>query len=249
MESLGIPKEKFEILKEEMEILDKRAVRKPFVELEPDIYSYSTKPSFQPPIYARPSNLASNSQQGFTIDPPRINDPFFNHVITTVGDSDQAGVRSMFNMSSDTWTLTPSGEAEPLVAPASAIVEETVFPEEALPPEEEEEAPPLTIEREAVIPPIPRTTESTPVKKEKQPAKLTAPSTLPEVSYTKSLKASLPMIATVNDAIQNGFSIKNIPPEVLASKGPTRGFVKKDATSFLLAPVYEEVLKWNATKK
>ena len=94
-----------------------------------------------------------------------------------------------------------------------------------------------------------------PKKKKSTGTKLKAPENLSEAvptktplsetSYTKSVQASLPMISIVNDAIEKGFTSKNMPSEFIYKTTALKGYVKKTAPNYLLAPIYQEVLTFN----
>ena len=95
--------------------------------LQEEEYTYSKPETFKAPAYQKPSDLGAKSRYELFNALPTINDPYYNANITTIGDTDQAGTRT-FNMSSDTWTLTPEGQAEAPIqtAPASISMEETL---------------------------------------------------------------------------------------------------------------------------
>lgn len=95
-------------------------------ELEQEEYSYVKPSSFKAPAYQKPSDLGTKSRYEIFTNSPTINDPYYNANITTIGDTDQIGNRT-FNMSSDTWTLTPEGQTEPIIP----SVEETIVPTSA----------------------------------------------------------------------------------------------------------------------
>jgi len=164
--------------------------------LEEEEYSYTKAPTFKPPVFEKSSNLGQATEQ-------EINT--LNTNLARMGEinaTDEAGVRTSFNMNSDTWTLTPEGTAEPIV-PASASLsmedflaqqtqnqgEQTV---ELLPPPPavEEERPLTMIDR-----PPPTTSEGQPTSKAGMIA---------EINQAITLGKFTPILISASNTYQTG---------------------------------------------
>jgi hypothetical protein len=176
------------------------------------------------------------------------NDKYQEDIIHTDNTGDQIGTIAN-PLTSAEWTGTPQGDITLSPEETATIVtaEEVASPEDVFLEE------PISAIEKTILPSIP--VEEVPIKIKKKKETLSAPATLSEVgktitpevekSYTKSVKAALPMIAAVNDAIEKGFKSVNMPTSILYSKGSIKGFVKKDTPAYLLAPIYQEVLEFN----
>lgn len=86
------------------------------IELKPEEYEYFTQEpaekTFNAPEKFRKSILSASSAMPTRFYEPVQNDRFQPDLIQTTQAQDQIGNRSSFNMSSDSWTLTPSGAVE-----------------------------------------------------------------------------------------------------------------------------------------
>lgn len=209
------------------------------------------QPTFYAPKSFHTSTLSSSSAAPSFFNLPVQNDKFQADIINTGQAGDQIGTIAN-SLPSELWTGSPSGDVVITPEEIAASNEATaaiVSPEEVFLTEEEEQQQQQQQQEE-------QQQQPEPVKPKKE--KLRAPETLSEIikvktplsetSYTKTVKASLPMIAAVNDAIGRGFKSKNIPPELLYQRGVTKGFIKKDAKQYLLLPIYEEVSLFNKQK-
>jgi hypothetical protein len=184
-----------------------------------------------------PSNLSSSATAPIHFSSFVQNDKYQPDIIQTDIMGDQIGTISN-SLPSDLWTGTPQGEI-------------TLSPEEiAAVSTSEAVADPFQLD---ILPAIQEEEIVIPIKKKRE--KLKAPETLTEVtpvqtpatekSYTQTVKASLEVISIINKAIEKGFTSKNITPDIAYKIGASKGFIKKDAKSYLVAPVYEEVLAFN----
>lgn len=191
-----------------------------------------------------PSNLSSYAASPIRFSVTVQNDKYQPDIINTDMMGDQIGTLSN-PLPSDLWTGTPQGEIT-LSPEEIAVVSSEPVPEPVPDPFQLDILPPIEEEEEIVIP----------IKKKRE--KLKAPETLTEIapvktpatekSYTKTVKASLEIISIINKAIENGFTSKNITPDIAYKIGASKGFIKKDAKSYLVSPVYEEVLAFNKMK-
>lgn len=67
---------------------------------------------FEEPARFKKSVLGENASRPLRYANPVENDRFQPELIQTISSQDQIGNRSSFNMSSDTWTLTPDGNVQ-----------------------------------------------------------------------------------------------------------------------------------------
>jgi hypothetical protein len=210
--------------------------------------------TFNAPKSWATSNLSSSAAAPTRFSITVQNDKYQPDIIHTDPTGDQIGTISN-SLPSDLWTGSPQGEItlspeETAAAAAPSIESINITPEEAY-----AEPEPFQLD---ILPSIPETIPQEEIIIKKKREKLRAPETLPEVapvktpdvekSYTKTAKASLEIISIINKAIENGFTSKNITPDIAYKIGASKGFIKKDAKSYLVGPVYNEVLAFNRTK-
>ena len=217
----------------------------------PSPVSNIPQPTFYAPKSFHTSTLSSSATAPSFFNLPVQNDRFQADIINTGQAGDQIGTIAN-SLPSELWTGSPSGDVvitpEEIAVSNEAAAAAIVSPEEVFLTEEEEQQQQQQQQQQPEQP--------EPVKPKKE--KLRAPETLSEIikvktplsetSYTKTVKASFPMIAAVNDAIGRGFKSNNIPSELLYQRGVTKGFIKKDAKQYLLLPIYEEVSLFNKQK-
>lgn len=259
-----------EMEKQKIKVRQPRTTRlkKPNQQAE-EIFEEPLPLSFISPKTFNSSNLFSSSSAPTHFNYSVQNDKYQPDIIRTDNTGDQIGTISN-SLPSDAWTGSPSGEitlSPEESAAVAAEIETELNPKDVFLEEEEQPIdkggseelilPPLPVEPKEILPPIPEEEKIIIPKKKKE--KLTAPEDLTpvgktktppsETSYTKTVKASLDIIAIVNDAIEKGFTSKNMPDEIIYKIGPSKGFVKKSATSYLLDPIYSEVKAFNKSKK
>ena len=180
--------------------------------LEEEEYSYSKAPAFKAPstFQGKSSSLGKSIDNEINTDLSRFDEPYTN-------PTDEAGVRSSFNMSSDTWTLTPEGTAEPIV-PASA----SLSMEDFLAQQSQQQELQLT-----ELPPPP----------EEQPIK-----SFPKVAKTSEGRptSTAGMITEINQAIAQGkFTPIGISLSNTYQTGKNKGLIRTNLSIEQLRTNYE----------
>lgn len=218
---------------------------KSFSETGPASYSYEseTEPVYErwkPSTRTMGSSLSKGISDEFMITtyPSVVNDPYAGFHIGTVDETDQIGVRSNFNTSSDTWTGTPSGEVMPSIS------------QELVPPDVMQETltePPLD------IPEAFQEGEESMFASPLAPLKETSSASAEASGVTAlrplaSKKEPLPPIVSnadqikfVNDLIEKGlYSIPMGPnsASVIYLSGKKAGTVRKGISDAMLKPIW-----------
>ena len=182
--------------------------------LEEEEYSYSKAPAFKAPVFEKSSNLGQATEKeidALNTDLARMGEePYTN-------PTDEAGVRSSFNMSSDTWTLTPEGTVEPII-PASA----SLSMEDFLAQQSQQQELQLT-----ELPPPP----------EEQPIK-----SFPKVAKTSEGRptSTAGMITEINQAIAQGkFTPIGISLSNTYQTGKNKGLIRTNLSIEQLRTNYE----------
>ena len=174
---------------------------------------YENRMKFEAPRRFQPSTLGGSSSQPFMSDYPTQNDIYESSRIQTVGGTDQIGVRSNFNMSSDTWTLSPSGDVPESALPVPDVSTSQFIEEQALP----------------------ASTEAPPVEFVDYGSYKPAAEPLPSITLTPSER-----VIQINKLIMAGrFDISeyNIPPSYLT----TSGRLKANITNRYLNPIWTDL--------
>ena len=222
-----------------------------FEEMVPPEPKFTNPKKFSTSILA--SAAAAPTHFSFAVE----NDKYQPDIINIGQQEDQIGNTSN-SLPSDLWTGSPEGEItlspEEIAAAEKPLSEQKATAEEIAAFAAESEG----ISSEKVASEVAPAEEEIMISVKPKKEKLKAPETLSEIipkktpesetSYTKTVKASLQTIAEVNAAIEKGFKSKNIPESIIYKTGTTKGFIKKSAPSYLLAPIYEEVKTFNKSK-
>lgn len=181
--------------------------------LEEEEYSYSKAPTFKEPVFQG----KIGSSLGMMVDKELAYD-LGKEFADWNKPNDEAGVRSSFNMSSDTWTLTPEGTAEPVVPASASLSMEDFLAQQSqqqelqlteLPPPPEEQ--PL----EMISRPPPKTSEGRPT-------------------------STAGMITEINQAIAQGkFTPTGISPSNTYQTGKNKGLIRTNLSIEQLRRNYE----------
>ena len=193
--------------------------------LQEEEYTYTKPETFKAPPFQKSSDLASQVDYE---KPMVFNDPHYSSAIQTFGDTDQAGTRSAFNMSSDTWTITPEGDEPPLEPPEPVISTagiEKIFEEAAAQFDQ-------PAEEELLMPPPPPL----------EPVKLTGKYVITKTAEGRPT-SNASMIAEINTAIVKGlFDPKTyISPSNTYQTGKNKGQIRNNVTTSQLIEMYDVV--------
>lgn len=172
---------------------------------------------FQEPDKFKKSVLGENASRPLRYANPVENDRFQPEIIQTIQSQDQVGNRSSFNMSSDTWTLTPEGNIQ--------SVEEIQKAQQGAP----EEAPP---NEEELI--------------QQQTDLLTEGQMIFETSEESEAVPTNISLRDVNRLIIEGkldLAQFQIDPNVVYKTGKKKGQLRKEITSRDLAPILQTIDK------
>lgn len=220
------------------------------IELQPEEYSYedpfSIKQSFQEPSKFKQNILGAIASQPTYYYNPVQNDPYQPELIQTTQAQDQIGNRSSFNMSSDTWTLTPEGEIETVGEIQQAQQQQPQEPPTPEPVLTEEEL----IQQQADLLIESAQKESTRQEQFKNVRNIYESSS--ESGYQSREFAPNITIFDVNRLIREGqldLQQFEIDPNVVFKTGKKKGQLRKEITSRELAPILQAVDKQGLTLK
>ena len=199
---------------------------------------FTQEPSltFNAPKIYNASNLSASAAAPSFFNLPVQNDKYQADIIQIDSSGDQIGIMAN-SLPSNLWTGSPEGDVtltiEEIVAPKDiTLTEKIVSPEEPafVAPEE-----PAIVEE-----PVPTKSKG---KSKSSDSSVDTPVKSESSGFVKSAKASLFMIADVNNAIEKGFKSDKLTKEIVYSKGPLKGFVRKDVKEYILFPVFLEMEK------
>lgn len=223
------------------------------VELQPEEYEYfmeeptPVRETFKMPDKFRQSILGAYSSQPTHYYEPIENDPFQPELIQTTQSQDQIGNRSSFNMSSDTWTLTPSGEVESLEQIQLAQPE---VPVETQPTEEEliqQQADLLSqqqVEEEATA--LIESAQKETIRRERFKKIPNIYESSSESSYLSKELAPNITIFDVNRLVREGkinLDEFEVDPNVMYKTGKKKGELRKEVTNRELYPILQAIDK------
>jgi len=208
-------------------------------------YSYEseTEPVYEkwkPSVKNVRSSLGTDTSNEFMISsfPSASNDPYAGFHIGTMGETDQIGVRSNFNTSSDTWTGTPSGEVAPSISqelvPSEVLQETLTEPSSDIPEAFQEEEGPMFA---SPLAPLKKTSTSS-----AEASGVTALRPLPAMKEPlPSILSNTDQIAFVNDLIEKGLYTIPIGPNsasLIYLSGKKAGTLRKTISDAMLKPIW-----------
>lgn len=235
------------------------------VQLEPEEYEYFTqepaeKETFKLPDKFRKSILGASSKVPTSFYEPVQNDRYQPALIQTNQAQDQIGNRSSFNMSSDSWTLAPSGEVQSVEELQQA--KQTEVPLELIPTEEEliqqqvdllaqsqpkEEAQTQTqAEIEAEAEALIASAEKEAIRQEKFKKAFNPYESSSESDYLATIRSPNMTVYDVNRLIREGqisMDEFNLGPKAIYASGQKKGELRKEITSRELYPILQAIDK------
>ena len=226
------------------------------LELQPEEYEYFTqepaeKTTFNAPEKFRKSILSASSKVPTSFYEPVQNDRYQPALIQTTQLQDQIGNRSSFNMSSNTWTLTPEGDVQSIEDIQKATQQEPPSAE-AQPTEEEliqqqtelltQPQSDIEAESEALIVSAQKeATRQATFKKVFNPYESSS-----ESDVLSRMGAPNMTIFDVNRLIREGqisMDEFNLGPKAIYASGQKKGQLRKEITSRELYPILQAIDK------
>ena len=215
---------------------------KTFSETGPASEAEPVYEKWKPSVRNVRSSLGMDTSNEFmtTSFPSASNDPYVGFHIGTMGETDQIGVRSNFNTSSDTWTGTPSGEVLPSISqelvPPEVLQETLTEPSSDIPEAfQEDEGPTFA----SPLAPLKKTSASS-----AEASGVTALRPLPaKKEALPSILSNADQIEFVNDLIERGLYNLPIGPNsasVMYLTGKKAGTLRKTISDAMLKPIWFE---------